>query len=1158
MNDSAVISSATSEAIDQITQHLVAITEASAGCQCVMIQNKSLAEFASQMLQNQLDSSRSDSGLAVSNPNAIFFNRLDDDGQLYSISTTALLIEAARHGVSVLEKPGAFYTRHDSVDPDNSLTDAQARRLFNILTEAAYRLIAAYEEHLSEHWQMSLSPPADLKRVEPATDLLIEQKRTALQSELVLCGFSRKASPVEQARLTRVIADDSTDGVFALSWMSDDKTLVAVPSVYVVSESQNDAEPAGVVFLIMPSCGVERFDSVEKLRATLSGRVSGPNVDQDLLQLMLLSAQARLSDGETVEPHAWVFTGLQDPLLNAHIQAVQHKQKEDLHYLLQHKASDVDSAIFHSELERIRVCSHVDDAMGRRFSRLTAEMDELVQPHWRKYNDPEKKEHLRLLESTHRTRKKKVEELLKGTESIETFANNEMIDYIHRHLGCLIEPESVELTLKDSVRLGTGDDLQMTYRKSLLGFAVHGLPDVDHEMEISPAPAQLHAAFSDSFVRTMISDLNLHQRYESVLRERYTDEETLRAMTHHRDSAITLGAWASLMQGHLVQDRSHQLLHAIRCDDSRDGIEYNIGSLYLTQTHTRFKDLIVFEEITQADEHYVLYAPGAPTGRDLFEFGSWRQLCAQVGKWLATDSGLAYVHDQLAGPGEGHGERALLTEIQLKPSLWRPDSCIVVRSTRDNYESKLADLVSQRAWRAVDAIQEALPSFNHQMPYATPSILALMEARADALNLEFARLSPGLISLRDFVRTQTSRLFNEFLRGQGFGRTIDPDTLYVGLGLPYLDTPDFSQYSELRSLTDLMLDGGEDILSYRPSIHLYSSTGLDVTKLPREFIPFMDRQIREADLGARYMDFLTKEFLGRQNPSHERRKAVMATRIQYDMLRHALKSLLYGRLSEAQYSWLRFTIAGLDPIASRWQLNTTSSVSVFKIADQIVEGVYIFRDFNRNDPDYNVLYTPESPDGLSYRPVTDYADLLRSPAMRHYYHERVAYVGKGRVAEFFDDLHRGKKSEPDDVRVMNRPESRIIDVHHLYGDMIERMIADTDSQIESVGEKRLALAWTIIQWTGTILLMPFPSLSFGWGLVTTSMTFFHAFEAYAVGDRATALPLLLFGVLGVVSGGDGVRAFVAGGSSLAKGLATRTGLWAWDKLELGRSFYAPA
>src|SRR6195952_722934 len=136
------------------------------------------------------------------------------------------------------------------------------------------------------------------------------------------------------------------------------------------------------------------------------------------------------------------------------------------------------------------------------------------------------------------------------------------------------------------------------------------------------------------------------------------------------------------------------MLHLIRGDNSRQGSHYSIGSLYLRQTNTRFRDLIVFEDKTDSDQHFVLYAPGAPAGQDFFEFGSWRQLCFKVGEWLDLEAGRAYVRDQLASRAGG-AVSALLSNVELKPTEWGPGSCEFVRCTGENFETNLSDLVRQ-------------------------------------------------------------------------------------------------------------------------------------------------------------------------------------------------------------------------------------------------------------------------------------------------------------------------------------------------------------------------------------------------------------------------------------------------------------------------------
>ncbi|HXR01547.1 MAG TPA: DUF6543 domain-containing protein, partial [Pseudomonas sp.] len=919
---------------------------------------------------------------------------------------------------------------------------------------------------------------------------------------------------------------------------------------YVVSElSGSGGQPSGAVYLLRPGRGIEHIESVELLRELLSERLADVQADERLSDSLLLSDQARLEAGEVVEPGAWIFESLSGPLLSAHVRSLQDKQTEDLRFLLQRVEENADTESFHCELDRVRVCGHLDEAMGRRFNSLAVEMGELVQPDWRKFGDQGQKDHLEKLEHIYHQKKQKLEGLLEKTASLENFARDEVTAYVRLHLGCFIDPDGVQITLQDSIELGAGDELEVRYEKSLLEFAIQGLPE--GEILISPAPNDLHAEFSDQFVMTMINELNLRFRYEAELRRCYADEATLRAMTHHRDSAIELGAWAASMQGHMVQPRSHDMLHLIRGDNSRQGSHYSIGSLYLRQTNTRFRDLIVFEDKTDSDQHFVLYAPGAPAGQDFFEFGSWRQLCFKVGEWLDLEAGRAYVRDQLASRAGG-AVSALLSNVELKPTEWGPGSCEFVRCTGENFETNLSDLVRQKAARTIDAMTTAATQAIDQRSPLRLSTLGLIDARITALNTEFARLSPGLMSLTDYVQHQTKILLNDFLRSQNYTREIDPDTLYLGLGSDRFETPDFSARSDLKTFTQLMLQGTVDVLSNKPQIHLYSSTGVNVQTLPQGLIQFMDKQIREADLGARYMNDLSRSYLSRHSTNYARRKAVMAKRIQYDMQRAALKAFINGRLDEHQHAWLTRTIDSLDPDAQVSSADSASSFSHFRINGVVIEGVYIFEDANVDDLNYKLLYTPDSPDGTSFRTLTDYADLLSSTTLRSYYSSRVSHAGRHWFEKFLEELDRGQKHNERFIRIDNRPENRIRSAQQLYVDMIERMIADADSQIQTGAEKRLALAWTIIQWSGTILLLPFPNLSFSWGLLTTTVTLSRGIDAYVAGDRATALPLLIFGVFGLVSGGDTARALIQGTSTVLKGTVSHAAGWAAKKLELGR------
>lgn len=1134
---------------DYITQPLANLAEACARSSELLAQNVALGDVASNLLASTVRASH----LKVSRAEAIFFNRLDSNQRIVSIALPDLIVDAMRKGDSVMaHAEAAFFTRHDSLAAEHELSREQNEYLRAAVTRLSGTLSEAYQAELDRFWEKPVPASEDNPQGDSAVESLFRQQSSALENDLVLCGHLGLVSAQEQRRLSRLVDGSSTEGVFGLTVATAQNNRTSVPSAYVLSESVESGQPSGVVFLILPAGGIERFESVDTLREGLTSKLQGQMKDA-----LLLRDQEQLGGQPVVGPHAWAFEPLNDSLIDVHVRDVRRKQAEDCRFLLARKADGADQQAFYSQLDRVRTCAHLDESMGQRFNAWIARLGAMAEPHWRKYGDAQQKAHLIRLEQTHDARKDKVDELFGDLQSFETFARTETTRYMRQRLGRDIDPSHIKVFIQDSIELKRDQALTPLYQYTLLQLAIHGGLPHTASMGFSPSPDQLHADFSSAFVKHMLDELNLHERYEQALEQRINDEDVLRAMTHHRDSAIALSAHAAKMQGHLLQERSHALIHLIRGDMPPAGTVHSIGSLHLTATDSRFRDMIVIEEKTPTDEHFVLYAPGAPDGRDFFEFGSWRALSHQVGEWLAVDSGRQYLHDQLSGASRFEAI-AVLDDVQLKPSLWRPDSCRFEPSGEREFEPALRRLVHLKASSSLAHLNWEKRPVAELPSSARAAEFAKLNARITALNREFAKLSPELMSLRDYVQKETSKRLNDYLQSTGYKGHVDPGTLYLGLGTAYTEQPDFGKDSDLRSLIDLMIYGNEDIRSYSPLLHVYSSAGLDVTQFPITLIGFMDKQIREADLSARYMEYLTSKFLDRKHPLYYRRKALLGKRIQYEMTRGALLMFHQRHLNKGQYTWLCQAIDGLTvgaPVASSME---TTAVSAFKIAGQVIEGVYIFRNFSSQDPDYNLLYTPGAPDGVEFRPLSDYARLLNSEQMQRYYAARVSHAGQKLMGEFLDQFIRGRKHEPDFVRIHNRPEDRITHIDQLYGDLFERLIADVDSQTESVAEKRMALAYTIIKWTGTIILLPFPELSFGWGLLTTTLTFVEAFDVYASGDRAAAIPLFISGAIGIFSGADEVRTLIMGGDGLARMIATRAGLWAWKKLDMGAVYRLPA
>lgn len=693
MNDSANTQAQSDGSPGYITWHLANLTEACAQSSELLAQNLTLREVASNLLASTVRAM----GLKVSSADALFFNRLDSDQHIVSIVMPDLLVDAMRHGDSVMEDEGAaFFTRHDSLAAEHALSPEQNQDLRKAIVILSGTLSESYQAQLDRFWQQPVSTSGGQEPAGTAAEVLVQQQCSALGNEIVLCGYSAMVSAPEQQRLAGVIEGNAIDGVFGLACTSAEGTKMSVPSAYVVSESvQEDGQPSGVVFLIMPARGIERFESVDSLREALSSKLGGPLKDS-----LLISDLVQLGEQGAVDPDAWTFEGMSDSLINTHVHAVRHKQTEDCRFLLSQEDDGTDRQAFYTQLERVQTCAHLDEAMGDRFNAWVATLSEIAEPHWRKYGDAEEKAYLMRLEQAHADRQREVDELFGHLHSLETFAHAEMTQYMRQHLGRAIDPRRVWINVHDLIQLKADDRLNTVYKYSLLEFATHGVQISASKMKFSPSPDQLHADFSAAFVKDMLDKLNLHHRYQKGLEQRLKDENVLRAMTHHRDSAIALGAHAAKMQGHLQQDRSHDLIHMIRGDLPMQGAVHSIGSLHLTATDSRFRDMIVIGEQTQTDEHFVLYAPGGPDGRDFFEFSSWHALSFQVGEWLSDESGRQYLHDQLFGPSRAEAI-AFLDQAHLNASIWRPDSCRFVRSNESDFESNLSSLVLQRAVSSV-------------------------------------------------------------------------------------------------------------------------------------------------------------------------------------------------------------------------------------------------------------------------------------------------------------------------------------------------------------------------------------------------------------------------------------------------------------------------
>ncbi|WP_342654503.1 hypothetical protein [Pseudomonas sp. F3-2] len=1123
--------------LGDVTGQLAKLAGASACCIDLMNNAPSLRAVAFDLLQGFLPR-----GTRISNPDSIFLNSATDSG-VKSLSLTDALLHGMIHGHAFLEEPGLqFYQRHDSVADLYRFSSDETKRITSAVRQLVDVLPARFEGQIHAFWNAQHVRPDDASRTAKRREIITDQQTLALQCEAQIHCATQAITLSEKEHVLQALDDDVPQGGFSINLLTNEGHTWELPLIAI--EQPASDEDASAVFLLIPGKGMERIDSLSVLTETLSHRLAGPSRDEHLLGCLPAPLRQQVEQGVALKG-TFHPVPLGEPILRRQMDVLLNRQVHDFNYLLTQARNDAQLSVFLDRMEHGQPAVALSDALGYRVKALTVQANESFRPGWFTYADPAHREEYLLLEAEHQKRREAVDSMFTGLESLETFGLKEIDTYVLERLGYSVDPRQVMVSVPDEVALKSGT-ISTRYKKSLFDFAISGLPFASQDGIVELPAGKSNPLFDFGFVVDLVTQVDVQRRYAQMLRDRYSQASVQRALVHMRDSALALSVCGAVMQGHLRDARSEEWVRGVRADVTLTQAPLRMGSLSLAATGTRFKDAIVFCDGLGSDAHFVLYAPGAPAGKDLFE-GSWQQIANEVGGWTATEAGRRYVTDQVA-EHNGNDPESFMQAIQLKPSLWSSESVSFEALAVQPYELNLLSLISHKVDRALNQQDADVLGLRNETAFANRRTLAFIDARLEWLDREFRGSIRGLLSYKDFVVRETRAAFDEYLQADGINDSIDPDTLYFDVhNTAYTDSPDFSEYTHLRTLTSLMAEGYSDQYAYRPTAPMYSSVGQNPLDWPLYFVQFVDQQLRKANLGARYIAYLKSDFLNASHPQYAHRRALMGMRTQFQMRRAAISHFLDGSLNQQQYRWLVDMIVGLDEdvLASDVLLrerNRGRAMSPFRLAGHIVQGVYIFRDFNSDDPQFKLLYTPDAPDGVSFRPVTDYLQLLESHEMRSYYYHRVSYKGQPSVGTLYEQMARGLKRDPESIKVLQPMVSAddvITDVYKLYDTMLGRMIFDVDAQTTSTAEQWAEVLYTVVRWTGTILLLPFPLAGIAWGVVTSGVSFFRGAIAYSYGDRATALPYLVFAVSGLLLAGDGVRALSQGTQTILKSIGLK-------------------
>jgi hypothetical protein len=1074
-------------------------------------------QIAQFLLGNALRSAGADRS-----PDALFLNCRTMDGSLLSsVSLTEGMLQALVNGAAVLDSGViAVYTRHDTVDAQFLAEHIDVQRVKEAFAQVGKELADRYIQLLDGFWTQPIANPGSSNH-----NAIPQQEWASLQrgiffNEIEIAFLAGELDEQDRARLRKVLSHAMGEDAYMISLAAQDQPAALLHSGLVITRqpqylaSLTLENTQGSVFLLTALHGVEKFDSLPRLDEKLRERFSDPEQRGGVVDDILLKQAESLLNVTQVELEFRPCAGNPVQIL---AKALRVKQSEDCRFLLATAGDGESVSGFLQSISQCESLMWIDDARRRSVHAHMQRIQMLTTSDWLKFASDKDRKSYEVFESEYRLRAADTSRLLAGLESLEEYAIGKIDDYIRQRLGQRVDATQVMITLQDKWPSPAGE-LSAIYRKSLLEYALDGLPltALESIAHVDLPPESTNPAFTFEFVAALIADLDLRYQYRRELEERYLQSDTQRALLHQRDSALALSTLMAQLQGHLFHggdsNRAMELIWNLRGDREKPGSVCEMGALEVGGVGNQLRDAIVFSERTATDEFHVLYVPGAPRGRDMFVFGSWIELYAEVARWSGTPGGREYLIAKSA-PVFREATSDFVKAAGRKASLWKAEDVRFIAQQPGSFQSNLSALINTRLGYEMSDLPLVVAGERKASTYSDRRLLALLNARIDFLNRSYEK-HMKLVSYSDFARR-----FGESEIFKRTGQIIDPDTVYFDLQSRHRRSlPDFGPYTDLVSLTQLLMNDFTYKLDAQAPI--YSSIGRNLSALTPEVID----EVLDEPLGEKYIDLLKQDYGNSRHPEYVKRRVLFAQRNYFEMHRDLLIASLESDISQAQYRWASGVLTSAFPGAVKTNAIPWGNSSLRKLSlnGRLIEGVLVFKNADSGSSDYHLVYTPNAPDGIRFRNRDEFISTLTSPGMDTYYYNRVSYKGQPSIGTFFVELSKNAQRALSSM-TLDVEKNKVRDLLVLHDEMIKRMIQDVDEQTLSKAEAFADTLWTIVSWTGTILLIPFPPVALAWGLVGAAVSLTRGYLAYIDGDHATASRYYIFGTVGLVLAAAGAK-----------------------------------
>lgn len=686
-------------------------------------------------------------------------------------------------------------------------------------------------------------------------------------------------------------------------------------------------------------------------------------------------------------------------------------------------------------------------------------------------------------------REAELRQLLGKSASLKTYASARVQEWTNSALGARIDPESISVVSRFSIQMA-GRTLVQEDKRSLLELALFGLHDQNNRSEMK-FEGQIPSGLTQARVENWLSGVDIRSDYFESLRKSFDDYGVQIALLGALGARIAFSAFSATLQGHLNQSSMQMVERFLQGDRS-----ISASAFVLTGYRYGFRDLIAFRQKSNPYGFCALYAPGSPGGRDWYAFPNIRELEFQVAGWVRTDEGVSYLTSQ-AHPQERGALTKYAKQLQQLPSAWKGANFY---EWPEAPEGILAEAVFYHvSW---DLAQESLVQ-----PVGYRNSSADLRQRYARLNTELKALytvnarEAGIVPYETFCRDLIKNKIEDLLKASGEIVVVNPDEIIVEL-----------EQGEEISLSRIIIKETpftvREVEGKLPGIYPRFRVSAGHPTLHNLDIRQLASWSRTLRPGEKYIAMLRSVYLNTKHPDYELKREIHFRAQQAEMYRAVLSSQFSGEMSPGLAEQLNRLIAGLDkasdpsfPPYGETVTNVQYS-AVFKLHLKrcLIEGVYVFR-LVEGGKITEILYTPNAPDGIHYRPMNQLFASIKENALGQYFYERVKYIEQPIIGTFVNNIEFKNISESPPVLEMN---SRVQSLRASYNARVERIISDVDAQTTSLGEIIGKLVYDTAVLAATVVSMVIPPVGLALSAVQITRNVLEGAQAYKYGDRATA------------------------------------------------------